>query len=103
MSIRGFFRPLAYKILARDRDSDSFLNRIAGIIHVGANTGQERQLYASKGLPVLWVEPIPEVYRKLMANLRDFPNQRAIQALLYDKDGAQVSLNIANNGGLRHL
>lgn len=76
-----------------------FLDRIAGIIHVGANTGQERQLYASKGLPVLWVEPIPEVYNKLMANLRDYPNQRAIQALLYDKDGAQVSLNIANNGG----
>lgn len=28
------------------------------MIHVGANTGQERFLYASYGLKVAWVEPI---------------------------------------------
>jgi FkbM family methyltransferase len=99
MGIRAFLRPLAYKILARDQDPDSFLDRISGIIHVGANTGQERELYASNGLPVLWVEPIPDVYEKLVSNLRNFPNQLAVQALLYDRDGVQLSLNIANNGG----
>ena len=99
MGIRAFLRPLAYKILARDQDPDSFLDRITGIIHVGANTGQERELYASKGLHVFWVEPIPDVYEKLVSNLRDFPNQQAVQALLYDRDDVQLSLNIANNGG----
>ena len=93
MGIRAFLRPLAYKILARDQDPDSFLDRISGIIHVGANTGQERELYASNGLPVLWVEPIPDVYEKLVSNLRNFPNQLAVQALLYDRDGVQLSLN----------
>jgi|688.fasta_scaffold125077_4 hypothetical protein len=53
MGIQAFLRPIAYKILALDQDPDSFLNRIIGIIHVGANTGQERELHASKGLRVL--------------------------------------------------
>jgi FkbM family methyltransferase len=99
MGIRAFLRPLAYKILARVQDPDSFLDRTTGIIHVGANTGQERELYASKGLHVFWVEPIPDVYQKLVANLSNFPNQLAVQALLYDRDGAKLSLNISNNGG----
>ena len=45
------------------------------------------------------LEPIPDVYEKLVSNLRNFPNQQAVQALLYDRDGVQLSLNIANNGG----
>src|SRR5215472_6662407 len=32
--------------------NDSFLTRISGVIHVGANTGQERGLYDSFGLNV---------------------------------------------------
>ncbi len=31
--------------------------------------------------------------------LRNFPNQQAVQALLYDRDSVQLSLNISNNGG----
>jgi hypothetical protein len=89
MGLRAFLRPLAYKILARDQDPDSFLDRITGIIHIGANSGQERELNASKGLPVLWIEPIPDIYEKLVSNLRNFPNQQAVQALLYDRDGVQ--------------
>jgi len=75
------------------------LDRITGIIHVGANSGQERELYASKGLRVLWVEPRPDDYEKLVSNLKNFSNQKAVQALLYDRDDVQLSLNIANHGG----
>ena len=88
MGIRAFLRPLTYKILARDQDPDSFLDRITGIIHVGANTGQERELYASKGLPVLWVEPIPHVYEKLVSNLRASRKISAFQCFCGDEKAA---------------
>src|SRR5215472_4628952 len=43
------------------RNPDSFLRGVSGVIHVGANTGQERELYEKFGLHVVWIEPIPEV------------------------------------------
>jgi FkbM family methyltransferase len=61
--------------------------------------GGPGDLHHFKGRQLLWVEPIPDVYEKLVSNLRNFPNQQAVQALLYDRDGVQLSLNIANNGG----
>ena len=38
---------------------DAYLKRVTGVIHVGANAGQERELYASFHLDVVWIEPIP--------------------------------------------
>ena len=35
---------------ARKGGPDSFLGRVSGVVHVGANAGQERKLYASLGL-----------------------------------------------------
>src|SRR5262245_2591910 len=32
------------------RDPDSFLREVSGVIHVGANTGQEKELYEKFGL-----------------------------------------------------
>lgn len=78
---------------------DAYLRRASGIIHIGANTGQERDLYARSRLPVIWVEPIPDVFQELQANIASYPNQRAIRALVTDRDGAEYSFNIANNGG----
>ena len=46
------------------RNSDRFLKKATGIIHVGANTGQEINLYAQYGLPVVWIEPIPDIFLK---------------------------------------
>ncbi len=78
---------------------DGFLAGISGLIHVGANTGQERALYASHGLSVVWVEPIPAVFRQLEQNLQGYPRQRAVQYLLCDQDGRSCQLHIASNGG----
>jgi FkbM family methyltransferase len=75
------------------------VRRARGIIHVGANTGQERYLYGSLGIPVLWVEPIPSVFAVLEANLAGFAGQRALQALVADADGESRTLNIASNNG----
>jgi hypothetical protein len=43
----------------------SYLRKVRGVIHVGANEGQERDLYAAFGLNVIWIEPIPEVFQVL--------------------------------------
>lgn len=79
--------------------ADDFLRKITGIIHVGANTGQESAAYAELGLEVLWIEPIPDVYAKLCENIAPHARQRALQALVTDEDDAQKELFIANNGG----
>lgn len=75
------------------------LSQCRGVIHVGANSGQERKVYARLGLDVLWIEPIPGVFAELVANIARFPRQKAIQALVTDKDGEPIVLNIASNGG----
>ena len=50
---------------------DSFLWDCDGVVHIGANTGQERDMYHRLGLRVLWVEPIPSVFAQLRENLTD--------------------------------
>lgn len=82
------------------RSPDRFLRHISGVIHVGANTGQERALYLRRGLNVIWVEPIPEVFAALEANLRDFPGQRAFQYLVTDQDDQEYAFHIASNHGM---
>ena len=81
------------------RDPDRFLRKVSGVIHVGANTGQERDQYAKHGLRVIWIEPIPEVFATLKTNLTDFHQQRALQDRVSDQDDAEYTFHIANNGG----
>jgi FkbM family methyltransferase len=78
----------------------SFLPWTRGVIHVGANTGQERDVYGIYGIPVLWIEPIPEVFVRLTENIRAYPEQQALQALLADKDGSTVEFYLADNDGM---
>ena len=81
-------------------DPEQFLRSASGVIHVGANAGQERELYASYGLAVLWIEPIPEVFETLCENLRGFERQRALECLITDIDGAEYEFHVADNDGL---
>jgi FkbM family methyltransferase len=81
------------------KDPDHFLRKVSGVIHVGANSGQERDLYACHKLHVVWIEPIPEVFEALSTNIENYPNQIAFQRLLTDQDGAEHVFHIANNGG----
>jgi FkbM family methyltransferase len=92
------------KILRRLRrwfgpDPNRFLRSAHGVIHVGANVGQERELYARRGLDVLWIEPIPEVFATLRTNIAAFPRQRALQALVTDRDDHEYEFHVANNAG----
>ena len=83
----------------RRGSTDRFLTDVTGLVHVGANVGQERKLYAKLGLQVLWIEPIPEVFAALQSNLSGFPGQAALQALITDQDGAEYPFNVASNNG----
>ena len=78
---------------------NAFLKKCSGVIHVGANVGQERHLYASHGLKVVWIEPIPEIFAALQANLIGLENQIAVQSLITDKDNERRTLHIATNNG----
>lgn len=78
---------------------DRFLRRVSGVIHVGANTGGERDLYKKNGLRVVWIEPIPEIFRTLQANLAGYAEQRAFPALVTDRDNAEYPFHISNQSG----
>lgn len=70
------------------------------ILHIGANTGQEREAYQKGGATnCYWVEPIPEVYEQLCRNLSEIPGNVAVQALCSDTKGEKVRFHVANNGG----
>jgi len=80
-------------------DINSFLKHITGVIHIGAHHGQERDLYASHGLDVLWIEGNPEVFGQLLENLRNYPSQHAIKALVTDKTKRDQIFYITSNDG----
>ena len=80
-------------------DPDAFLKHARGVIHVGANYGQERAQYDRLGLEVIWIEPIPHVFEVLRENLKEYPRQRAIQALVTDRDDADYEFHISSNEG----
>jgi FkbM family methyltransferase len=91
---------LAWKILNRlKRKPDFFHKHITGLIHIGANEGQERAKYAEHDLSVVWIEPIPEVFQTLQANLGPFPKQKALQLLVSETDDKDYVFNVASNNG----
>jgi FkbM family methyltransferase len=81
------------------KNPDKLLRKVKGVIHVGANTGQEIELYAKYGLSVVWIEPIPEVFETLRLNLTDIPKQIALKGLVTDMDNAEYEFHLANNNG----
>jgi FkbM family methyltransferase len=80
-------------------DPNRFLRSARGVVHVGANIGQERELYRRRGLDVLWIEPIPDVFAKLVENIAGLPRQRALESLVTDRDDVPYEFHVANNGG----
>jgi FkbM family methyltransferase len=69
-----------------------------GVLHLGANTGQEYQTYKKHGVgQVIWVEAIPKVFDKLVENLKDDPTQSAMLLCVGDEEGKDVEFNISNN------
>jgi len=78
---------------------DQFLHRCRGVIHVGANVGHDRTHYASLGLRVIWIEPIPEIFATLRRNITPYPDQKALNYLVTDSDGKEYDFHVASNEG----
>lgn len=76
-----------------------FLKDAKGVIHVGANSGQERDIYAGFNLPVVWIEAFHDAFAKLGENIQGYPNQRALRCLIADEDGKEYDFHISNNDG----
>lgn len=93
------FRDMLGAVWRRIHNPDAFLKRVRGIIHVGANAGQEREIYASHGLSAIWIEPNSAVFDQLQKNLLTFPRQRALRYLISGEDGKEYDFHIANNSG----
>lgn len=69
-----------------------------GIIHVGANTGQERNFYGDS-LNVLWIETIPKTFQALCKNVRNFSRHKCLNYLISSDDNKEYVFNIANQTG----
>jgi FkbM family methyltransferase len=74
-----------------------------GVIHVGANFGQEAKDYYDNGVEdVVWIEANPKSMETLYSHLSQFPKQNPLLVLnkcVSEKDGDEVTFNISNNEG----
>jgi FkbM family methyltransferase len=97
----GILRTLHRRLVDRPFwiDHEPWLKQVHGVIHVGANIGQERLLYHRRGLRVLWIEPIPEVYVILQRHIAGLAGQQAVQALITEQAGEERELHVASNQG----
>jgi len=68
-----------------------------GILHVGANTGQEAVDYDRHTKKVVWIEALPHIYEKLLLHIQRYPDQIAIKACVSDEDGKTVTFHESNN------
>ncbi len=78
---------------------DFFLRHASGIVHVGANVGQECDRYAEYGLNVLWIEPNPKIFQILTKAVQYYPRQTALSYLVADVDNKDCSLHVSSNYG----
>jgi FkbM family methyltransferase len=73
--------------------------KLRGVIHVGAHEGQERDFYQQMGAEfVIWHEANPEIYKRLMDRLSQYPNQDGYNHAVSDFNG-KIKFNVSNNDG----
>ena len=70
-----------------------------GILHIGGHRGSEAPIYYWLGKDVIWIEANPAIYEDLKVNIYNFPNQKAYNYLLADKDNEKLKFNISSNDG----
>lgn len=72
--------------------------KVDGVVHLGANTGQEAESYQAWGVStVIWVEALPDVYAKLLKHISGYEDHCAWNACLSDTDGQEVVFHVASN------
>ncbi len=81
----------------RDLESLEALNDAKGVLHLGAHKGNEAEVYSWFGKKVFWVEAIPYIYNQLKDNIHPYKNQKAVCALLGDRDNLEKKFYISSN------
>lgn len=74
--------------------------RPTGVLHIGANTGQEVLDYYSNGVSkTIWVEADASLIPSLIYNLKNYPNHLIFNDCLSNEQDKEVTFYIANNDG----
>lgn len=69
-----------------------------GVLHCGASTGQESELYDMFGVKkMIYIEAIPSVFNDLVKHIAKYPQAIGINECISDVDGQEVVFNISNN------
>lgn len=74
--------------------------KTSGVLHVGANFGQEAEIYDELGFEkIFWVEGYPEFVDKLKDNVGYRKNHQIIPVMISDIDGEELVFSVASNTG----
>jgi FkbM family methyltransferase len=70
-----------------------------GVLHVGANIGEESEAYQKAGIKrVVWIEANPDIFEILKRNIKDLPENEAFNICAGDEQ-KDVILHESNNAG----
>ena len=76
-----------------------YLKDLRGVLHVGAHTGQELDMYEAEGFTrVIWFEPNDKIFAILQANIAEYDNHAAYNIGIHDTLKTAV-LHISSNDG----
>lgn len=71
-----------------------------GVLHVGANTGQEAGAYYANGIErSIWIEAIPRVFEQLKLNISSCKDAIAFNECVSNVDGQIVEFKVTDNNG----
>lgn len=77
----------------------SWFRKPLGLVHCGAHLAQEASEYSKLGFsPILWIEASAEFAQRSTEAIQKFPDQKVIQAALWNVSGVSLNLKIASNG-----
>jgi len=82
----------------REYLNEFYILQSKGVLHVGAHAGEEAEYYNSLDKKVTWVEGDPDTFIQLIENIKKFPKQNAICALLSDKNDTKSFFITSNKG-----
>ncbi len=86
---------LDFKQLYKNHNHQS---RIRGVVHIGANIGEERQTYIDHSIEkVAWFEADPSTYEVLKTNVSSLRGHTAYNLLLADVDNKEVEFQVTSN------
>ena len=70
-----------------------------GSLHIGGHRGTEAAVYDWFNKPAIWIEADPYIFDELEINAKKHYNQKAICALLGDKNISNIPFYVSNNDG----